>query len=1232
MVSLSTTKSGGKHFDRNIDNSWKTFYDAKDSLRQVEQRLQNTLSTSRNGRTEPISAVPIHSYDNLSSPSSSYLSIHAGNQTMLQDDIHGRSSRVNNYYHPANSNSSSAVPRYLNDSESRVRSANSRLMTNVDMPVMNDKATVYDKNLIDYRIDENKRSTNSTNLETDMFLETIRRKISKQKLAAERRVDSLNSQSDESNHYVHPPPASSSSLYFDGHQNSNIRNNNQYSTSSSLQNLHYTTHTNRHHSANERNLLSVPTNNTHLQQSQSYPSELDIVLRRQENNDHVTESRLLHGDDDVILSSDYNFQEFRQPYMRKVTKVTKEVSLTTRPTSDTTKRTTRSTSASTTIKYHDSPSLPNSDMQRLKNIRRLEPAHVTSASKTSLITPDSWRTAPVKLSKSRERSKSSSKHVHDELKKLKDDKQILPKSAQKIVEELLPNDESSTNKIKDTEKPKVSKKPSSVRVKRDTKKDIKKPVCKVVPYERPPKDQIQGYIQQKRQQHEENLLKEKRLRSEQEKQKKDKLKKLDERIQETAHLHPQLPSSSNKLVDDKQKKNLISGHSYTSMPMRSSIPLNDPSEQTRQQKLVRLLGPKPESTYGANSEQQPPQVEQLAHSISSSSVSSSSSSSSSSTSSVIEANSRPQSYNPSHRARSQPTSQIRPPLPSQIHAVNRQENLRKWAENLNHDCDNVQEKIRSFRPDGTQKFDITTPEFDVNTINLDQEGNLRHGDSRFISTGEPIYLVNQNNSDQQHHSSASLRPSGRLSRLNQNWTSEFSGNLPGVGDLKDPLLAKRIQRERAAGKIQAAYRGYSVRKSLQWSIKNDNYKNRQSTNKNKKSYQRYSHPPTDDLDLVQSMDFKFNDDNYTIGSTILKRYEHLKSDTNNSQHTSATQQYKDDFTSTISSAKNVPIVASRTHQPRQPLRNQHQKKSHSPLLYSDDYENYTSTSSSPVHNQKKKHINDTQQSKHQPSVNLNEKLRQTSISSPSSSTSTPTIQDDEEDEKIPQDSHIFKNLTETQRRRSSSPPLPPQMSPDSGRPINPSTTIAPLPSQSHHRSIHHDFEDKRFSPDALERQLNAEFNLLEGVEQSMIQIDNMEKMRSLALAQQEVVSIAQVLRNTRQRDSTDNEQLHSKQLQSRKSPSHDRPQQQQSTSSSSSTSSPSHSRNQYDRYSPLVQQQYRRTNIASPPTSSSESSLIVRFTHSKKIVNQLIKAHFCLYLNNSAPILTRDIYYLSNFR
>jgi hypothetical protein len=85
------------------------------------------------------------------------------------------------------------------------------------------------------------------------------------------------------------------------------------------------------------------------------------------------------------------------------------------------------------------------------------------------------------------------------------------------------------------------------------------------------------------------------------------------------------------------------------------------------------------------------------------------------------------------------------------------------------------------------------------------------------------------------------------------------------------------------------------------------------------------------------------------------------------------------------------------------------------------------------------------------------------------------------------------------------------MSPDNGRPLHRQPpSPPPTTTTTTSRRI---FDERRYSPDALERQLNAELHLLDGVEASMQQVQNMERLRSVALAQQEVVSLAQVLKN-----------------------------------------------------------------------------------------------------------------------
>ena len=115
--------------------------------------------------------------------------------------------------------------------------------------------------------------------------------------------------------------------------------------------------------------------------------------------------------------------------------------------------------------------------------------------------------------------------------------------------------------------------------------------------------------------------------------------------------------------------------------------------------------------------------------------------------------------------------------------------------------------------DGSQQFDII-PASDRQLQYAD--GNLR-----------PILITNENKNDRESVvPSKLLRPSGRLSHLNQNYTSEYQDQqLPGVGNLRDPLLERRIKHNRAATKIQAVYRGYTVRKSLHWLNQNQDQLN-----------------------------------------------------------------------------------------------------------------------------------------------------------------------------------------------------------------------------------------------------------------------------------------------------------------------------------------------------------------------------------------------------------------------
>jgi hypothetical protein len=84
-----------------------------------------------------------------------------------------------------------------------------------------------------------------------------------------------------------------------GHMFESYRPHSTYSTSASLQNLHYSPH------RQQRAPVPQPTFSSHLSQSQSFPSELDTVLR------HSNTSRIAPRENDVELQSN----------TRKITKI-----------------------------------------------------------------------------------------------------------------------------------------------------------------------------------------------------------------------------------------------------------------------------------------------------------------------------------------------------------------------------------------------------------------------------------------------------------------------------------------------------------------------------------------------------------------------------------------------------------------------------------------------------------------------------------------------------------------------------------------------------------------------------------------------------------------------------------------------------------------------------------------------------------------------------------------------
>ncbi|CAF4002706.1 unnamed protein product, partial [Adineta steineri] len=881
-------------------------------------------------------------------------------------------------------------------------------------------------------------------------LQNIQRKISKQKIAAEQRIEQI--------HGDH---------MFE---------------SSSLQNLHYSPHR-RQHSPIAR---SPPS-------SHSFPSEPNISLR------HSNGSRMLHGNNDIILSNGFEHQTFHQPHTRKITKITPKENY-----SLSHNRAVQPRSASATVgstKKQESKDIlpPPNDTQRLKSVRRHEPAHVSSGprAKTSLIAPDSWKTDPAnskKLLKKKPTTEVTSKPT------------VTDDSAIPIIEQL------STQNSQPIKKPKRAKSAS------------KPIITEKVPIKPPPKpektkeekklesEKIKKYMEEKRQELEKKLLIEKELKSVQEKERQERLKKLNEQIKKVAQ--QPLPAS------------LIKKSS-------ASIPQKDLTDQSRE-RLLQILGPKPNDELPIESHKETPIEEALILERSPSP------SSSSSSDSIVEIQ-PPKLHNQSVvRSRSEP------PIQNIDNAFEqRNQNLLRWAHNLTRDCDVIENKFKYIRPDGTQAFDIIPASFQQLQHN---DGNLR--------TQTPIIITNNEKIDPEPIiASKILRPSGRLSHLNQNQTSEYQNQkLPGVGNLRDPILEQRIKRDRAAAKIQATYRGYTVRKSLSWINEKQNRLNSEANKRPLRKPKKTSSYTTDIRDTPAiNFDLRFSDDNFTIGSTLLRQYQRNGTNIRPTRNSSISEK-------------------SRRQQTPPPPTKQKVQRPTTIQTYSDDYENMTSTVSSIPTN----HKQSPQKPRAIPQPLLNTQSTESSTSSsPSTSTSvTPTPTPEP-----PVSSKV-------QRRRSFSPPLTPQRSSDHVQPFhNHSQAPPPPPRPPPTTTTHRVVDERRYSPDALERQLNAELHLLDGVEASMKQVEHMERLRSVALAQQEVVSLAQVLRNKPTEESVSQQQTRRPPIRKTSSPS-------SSSSSQSSASVPDRKHHSPPPQQSKTKPSHRRTSSSSSSSSSISESIL----------------------------------------
>ncbi|CAF3705800.1 unnamed protein product [Rotaria sp. Silwood1] len=211
-----------------------------------------------------------------------------------------------------------------------------------------------------------------------------------------------------------------------GHMFESYQPHSTYSTSASLQNLHYSPYRQQRISPPK----FQPSYTTHLSQSQSFPSELDNVLRTSTN------SKILHK------NNDFERQTIQQSNIHKIPKhISKDnYSLTNGRLIQQ-----RSTSASNslTTRYQDLPSshyLNSNDSQRLKHVvRHVESsAHTSSglSAKTNLITSE-----PIVA------KKSSSISQQEKLLKKKPITEIINKRIKTDIEESLNYTNQRTEKI-----------------------------------------------------------------------------------------------------------------------------------------------------------------------------------------------------------------------------------------------------------------------------------------------------------------------------------------------------------------------------------------------------------------------------------------------------------------------------------------------------------------------------------------------------------------------------------------------------------------------------------------------------------------------------------------------------------------------------------------------------------------------------------------------------------------
>ncbi|XP_074655620.1 centrosome-associated protein 350-like [Tubulanus polymorphus] len=363
----------------------------------------------------------------------------------------------------------------------------------------------------------------------------------------------------------------------------------------------------------------------------------------------------------------------------------------------------------------------------------------------------------------------------------------------------------------------------------------------------------------------------------------------------------------------------------------------------------------------------------------------------------------------------------------------------------------------------------------------------------------------------------------------------FDDNLPGVGDLGWKL--EETEAEEAAKTIQAAYRGYTVRQSMDWMLPTGDHtrpqkledtaqthihlknwadfgldgsadstlipeaSNRQYSLKTRRSPVNFTPAPRYSLSTKPSAPMIPVDpepDPYSVLSIYTRQLLHKKNATAKHSPVETSQVRRTRSSQSLETELVTPLHTSG----EQRLTSERQMSEMSSRLS----ESEKNSSQLPVTDSSNlSRTGKSDQSKSYSSVHIDKKPDPSSETSTLSITTATPENNQGNDLKHSSDMSVnsdLSSLTQPEDQRSAAVQTSFSRSPDRGQlrtgyPYAVDTT-------------------GRLSPSALERRLTAELNLLDGMEESVRQLTDVERARAVSLAQQETVSLAQILKARQQ--------------------------------------------------------------------------------------------------------------------